>query len=274
MLTKVRHVVLPRGVPCTVDWPMRYPNGTGMDLSDCFPSEESLSAEGGVEQIPMFRFAVCDKLDDYCEGEGSVAEASTGRLRFNVPEAVYNTSGIYRLNVAVVDSVSGVVKAMDSGLVSVEGTLWGDVASGNNTPPTLADIRMHLRDTPIENELLSDFEFDSDEIINAMVRPIRQWNETPPPIGNYTTQTFPFRFHWLNATVGELLMTATHHYMRNNLKVQHGGVSGNIKDKAPEYLAMAERYKQEWRNFIQTKKVELNAQNAVNSINLYTQYYW
>lgn len=270
VLTKTRHVVIPKGAVACIDWPMRFPTGTGMDLSNCFPSEASISiseSEAGTSKEVRVRFAACDVSSNTLEVEGEIVEdaAAQGRVRANVPPAVYQEAGIYQMQFGIVDpgenGAADTVFAIDGGLLSVEGTLWGDTRQAVQ-PPTLNDIRMHLRDTPIENDLLADYEFDNDEVINALVRPIRQWNETPPPIAVHTCRSFPYRYYWLQAVVGELLRTAAHHYMRNNLKVQHGGVSGNIKDKYKEYMATAQMYRDEWLIFVDQKKVELNAAAA------------
>lgn len=271
VLSKIRHVVVPQGVCAILEWPLRHPDGRAVDLTTCFPQETSTSVSESKEganaaEAVAARFADCDG-NNILEIEGAVHDYTTGKIRFAVPTQVYDTPGIYQLSMAILQEDSAGVRRpifVDSGLLSVEGTLWGNRAV-RTRPPTLGEIRMHLRDTAVENDLLADVEFDDQELIQALVRPIQQWNEIPPPVAPFTCNTFPFRYHWLQAVVGELLTTAAHHYMRNNLKMNHAGLAGNFKDRYREYLGLAERYRQEWKDFVTQKKIEINASMGMGS---------
>lgn len=267
VLNKIRHVVVPKGVAAVVEWQLRHPTGDAVDLTECFPTESVSVSESATDNdhVIRARFSDCDG-GVILERDGAVSDASTGKVLFAIPKGVYNESGIYVMSMGVVDKSSGTPLFLDSGLLSIETSLWGDVTK-RTAPPTLSDIRNHIRDTPLENdELLSDVEFDVSEIIQAIVWPIREWNEKPPPLAPFTCRTFPFRFHWMRAVVSELLRTAAHHYMRNNLKINHGGVSGNFKDKYQEYLEVSQLYRQEWLTFLEQKKAEININGGFASL--------
>ena len=56
-------------------------------------------------------------------------------------------------------------------------------------------VRIWLRDNdPEANVLLDDFEFSSEEIRTAMTLTADYWNETPPSIGSYDYDKFPYRY--------------------------------------------------------------------------------
>jgi len=127
--------------------------------------------------------------------------------------------------------------------LSVEPTLFGDPQLQRPTVPTVEEIRRHLRDTGLENELLNnEVQFSTPEIIGALLTPVRVWNETPPDIARYNCHNFPYTHHWRQGVVAELLRSAAHHYMRNDMPVNHGGVQGNLKNKYDQYLRLAQQY--------------------------------
>ncbi len=260
LLSKIRHVLIQKGVCATVEWGLRHPDGKTADLSLCFPSETSISTSvSAVADDPLIKVRIgdCDGTGAIYEVTGTVADAKTGTIRFTLPKEIFNLAGIYIMDMAVVDAANLAPLFIDNGMLTVETGLFGDTTQRNG-PPTFSDIRIHLRDSALENDLLDDVEFDTAEVVNALVYPVRQWNEEPPPVAQFTCRTFPYRFNWRQAAVGELLRIAAHHYMRNNLKLNHGGLQGNLKDKYQEYLALAESYRLEWKDFIDKKKLEIN----------------
>lgn len=276
ILTKKRAVLVDKGVCTTIEWPLRYRSGNAVDLSDCFPADnveesQSVSAEsvsladalttGSI----VVRFGGCDYRGDVYEVAGSVSEAISGTVRFTPPDQVFSTAGIYQMAIGVKNAAGNVI-LQDPGILSVEQSLFGDL-SQRTGPPTVRELRIHLRDNPIENDLLEDYEFDVPEIMESIRHPIMQWNETPPPVARFNCATFPYTFHWRQAIVGELLRIAAHHYMRNEYQANHGGVSGNLKAKHRQYLELGELYATEWRRFIKAKKVEINAGLAFGSVN-------
>lgn len=270
MLVKDRAIVIPKGLCATVEWPMRARDGRPYDLSCVLAGESgeesessessvsiSVSAETSEPGQVKARFAHCDGGTEIYENSVTAVEPSTGLLHFQIPDALVAKAGIYQVQVGVQDGQSRLL-AVDSGIISVERGLWGDVTQVTG-PPTLNDIRVEMRDFAHQNELLGEEEFDIAEIMSSIVNPIREWNETPPPVARHNCSSFPYTQNWLNAIVGYLLDISVHHYMRNSLKMNHGGMSGNHKEKASEYAALAAKIKREWKDFITQKKIEINA---------------
>lgn len=257
ILTKRRHLIVDKGQCGRAQWQMRFRDGTVADLSDCFPDSESLSESNPELGISLkARFQGCDRSGVLATVDATVENAEAGLVQFDLPASVVANAGIYVFQVAIVGSSDEVVFA-DGGILSVEHGLWGNTASQNG-PPTLQTIRFAIRDRAVENDLLQDVEFDDAEILEAIRQPIMQFNELPPPIQRFTCNNFPYRYHWRNAIIGELLKVAVHHYVRNKMKTQGTGLTVDDKNKDAEYYQLAAIYDREWKEFIVLKKMEIN----------------
>jgi hypothetical protein len=130
-------------------------------------------------------------------------------------------------------------------------------------PLTMFEVRLAVRDTcPEINFLIDTVDFKEHEIAWAMRRPIDYWNEVPPPIGEFTAVTFPYRYHWLEATVGQLLILVAHWMRRNDLDYNAGGVSVADTKKWPDYLKMGQERWKAYQDFVKQKKIEINILGA------------
>lgn len=262
VLTKLRHVTATKGVTQEMEWQIRTPAGEAIDLTDIFPcDEESEDCENGTVVV---RFAACDEQGMIYETEGEVVTPEDGTIRCGLPSQVSDLAGIYRISVGVKNSDDVVVYA-EQGLLSVERSLFGD-STNPGGPPTLTEIRMALRDSAIENNLLDAVEFSADEVIFSIVRPIAEWNETPPNVGRYTCNSFPWREAWLKAIIAYLLQTAAFHYTRNKFPASHGGVSIDDKGRDREYTQLAQMFREEWKQWMLHKKIELNVRSVWGGI--------
>lgn len=274
VVTKTRSVIMQRGLETpTIEWVVRDRLGNAVDLKDCVCEDEEAESdlEGDCGSINV-RFQDIFGCSNILQAAGTVEDQETGVIRFEVPPVIANTSAIYKMSIGVLDSEDK-VRYMNEGLLSVERSLFGfsETDDSPEGPLTLNEIRMELRDTMLENRLLDQEEFSDAEILHAMSQPIREWNEMPPPVGTYTPYNFPFRYHWLQATVGNLLRIAAGHYLRNDLQASAGGVNMNDQDKVRGYTSLAQERLAEWKNFLITKKVSINAHNAFGS--LHSPYY-
>ena len=114
-------------------------------------------------------------------------------------------------------------------------------------------------------------EFDAAEMTQAVLRPLQYWNEIPPPIRPaQTTKTFPFREIWMLGIQSYLLEIAAHHYRRNQLAYNAGGVAVDDKNKEQYYTAASERLRQRFQEMARAKKIEINI--ALFSGSLGSQY--
>lgn len=270
ILTKTRTVSISKGVADgVIEWEMRDNNGNPINLSECLAAceSESDSETSATETCPtiMVRFAnALTEGSEYCEVEATIVDAASGLVRATVPSGVTDNAGIYVVDWALVGT-SGYPLFTNRGFLSVNRSLFGEYSQAGG-PPTLDEIRIQLRDTAVENSLLGAQEFSDAEIITSIMRPVQDWNETPPPVARFNTQTFPYRYNWLTAIIANLLMISAHSYARNKLNSSAAGVSLNDKDKDNPYMQVAMTLRQEWKTFILTKKVEINAKLAFGSI--------
>lgn len=132
--------------------------------------------------------------------------------------------------------------------------------TGNDNFLTDMDIRIWLRDTdPAANVLLDDFEFGAEEIRTAQTLTVDYWNETPPNIGGYNYDKFPYRFALLRGTAANLLFIAANRYRRNEAQYNAGGLQFDSENKHQQYDAAGQRLWEEYKQWVRMKKREINA---------------
>jgi len=136
---------------------------------------------------------------------------------------------------------------------------------------TIAEIRLGMRDLSAQdNFLLDDVEYTNSEIAWAIRRPIEYWNESPPVLRRhvYSPANFPFRYEWLNAVKGELMVIASARYLRNHLPYQAAGLTVNDQDKYKQYQALGQNYIDGWKQWCMIKKKSINFQSCFGHIEL------
>lgn len=235
------------GTSATLNWTMRTPQGTPVDISDLvsqgcgivFKANE-VTGDGGVFTIA-----------------GTVSDATHGGVRAVLAPTVFGSPGIYRGEFSVVNS-GGVSVFNNTLLVVVDASLFAN--NPNIGPLTLPEIRLHLRDSSSVEGLLTDnIHFDDAEIAACIRRPVDYFNEIVPPISQrFSTKYFPYRFHWLEGTVSCLFSLAAEFYRKNNLDYQAGGASIADLKKAQEYDAAAQSRWATFKTWAQSTKVSLN----------------
>jgi hypothetical protein len=141
---------------------------------------------------------------------------------------------------------------------------------GNKGYITDMDIRIFLRDHPLTNKLLGDFEYTPEELRMAMTLVVDKWNDTPPFIANFRIDTFPFRWAYVAGTTANLLTMAAHKFRRDNLTYQVSGGSVDDQNKAPIYDQAAAVVAAEFNDWMKRTKVAINLSQAWGSD---TQYY-
>lgn len=283
VLRRVKAFVSDEGVAATLRYTFRHPrSGLPIDLDNAFvvavseaPSVTSESLEPDDEDddvvLVKFReFTGSSTARDQCYTvEGVIVDAANGIVDCKIPTAVYHQSGIYTLSWGYVHE--GSLKLTQNAVLSIERGLFGfDAVTRKRTegPPTLGEIRMHMMDSDgTENTLLDDVEFDDEQILQAMVKPIQYFNETNPPLSvRFDTRNFPWKAHWVDAVKGYLLEIAAMHYRRNRLQVTGGGKTLDDKNKEAEYIREGRTLIAEWKDFVLRKKVEINMQACVGSV--------
>jgi len=130
-------------------------------------------------------------------------------------------------------------------------------------PPSLAEVRLHLRDFPEGNLLLDEYEFDAAEIALCAERVVLYFNELAPVITQqYDTRTFPFRYHWLEGITYHLYLIAAAWHRRNRLPYSAGGLTVDDTGKEKEYLQAAMLHERNFKDWAQKQKVRLNMEDG------------
>ena len=269
VLVKSRSVIARKGVSSVVEWQLRDDVGNPINLSDVDVAEvdsaNSVSVSG-LTVLVRFADAVYPVPLSDTQVSGSIYSATDGLIRFELPDNVKDTAGIYQFEIALYN-VPGQMIYSQSGLLSVERGLFGDVMQTTG-PLSLNEVRLQMRDSIVENTLLSSLEYSDAEIVHSLRLPLEQFNDMPPPITQkFTAVTFPWRSAWLNACCANLMKIAAHHYRRNKLMTSQGGLTVNDKDRDNPYLQTAMAMQQEWTDFCLVKKAQINAAACFGTVN-------
>ena len=141
----------------------------------------------------------------------------------------------------------------------------------NHTGPiAIYEVRLAVRDVcPEANFLIDTVDFKDEEIAWAIRRPLDYWNEIPPPLQIYGPDTFPYRYHWMEGAIGELLRLVAVWMRRNDLDYSAGGVTVDDTKKWPDYLKMGQDRTAAYQNFVKNKKIELNLAAGYESMGGY-----
>lgn len=257
---------------------MRDRNGNGADLTnygiqnsnltviDEWPGGEHPSSSSSIapgEGRVQVRFSEASgSVSTVYAVNATILSATEGLVACRIPAAVTALPGIWHAEAGALDE-DGNLLFTDEVFVYMERSAWGSTSSSNGPPP-IDDIRLTLRDTPVENELLDEYDFSIAEIAHAGIRVIHFWNDQPPPVSTarYSTHNFPFKQIWLDGIHMFLFQLAEEHYRRNHFKHSTGGIQVDDKNRHREYnSAWKERFAN-FKRMVMHKKAQLNAANA------------
>ena len=140
--------------------------------------------------------------------------------------------------------------------------------TGNSGFLTDVDVRIWLRDNdPEANLLLDDFEFSAEEIRTAMTLTVDYWNETPPWVGSYDYDKFPYRYALLKGTAANLLFMGAHRFRRNHLGYSAGGLTVDDQNKYQQYDAAGARLWDEYKQWTLQMKRSINVDLGWGTVN-------
>lgn len=251
------------GQAFTVSWQLVDDAGRPVDLTSCFGDDEPYTG------YTKLAFREASRMPDISLPadaiEGTVTDVENGQVEFAVPADSFVYAGVYLAEIAVFNDEDVMLFANQFYIVINRSVFNTTTPSG---PPTIPEIRLHLRDAdPADNPLLEDLQFDPAEIAAAIEYPILFWNESLPPIKQkYSTTSFPHRYHWLQAIISRLYGIAAHWYRRNRLAVQaQGGIAVDDLNKAQEYEEKSRALWEEYKEWVIMTKRSLNAAAAIRS---------
>jgi hypothetical protein len=256
-----------QGQLATIQTVMRSINGDPVDLTSCVTA-------GATVVVSIVETTIID----LCTTppiiiNGTVIDATNGIIQFILTQPAVTNVGIYDVEAGLFDDDSNLIFSSQLYMIVNRGQ-FGPLPVSSVGPPTIAEIRLHMRDSdPADNLWLRVVEWDTAELAAAIQRPILYFNETPPPIRHkFTTSTFPFRYNYLEAIVGCLYQTATIWYTRVHLPYEQAqGLKVDDKNKAEQYAAIGKQRWDDWKEWARFKKVQLNAGASFKRIG--SQYY-
>lgn len=202
----------------------------------------------------------------YIQKNCTVTTGTAGLITIALDKTELPYAGVWLASLRLIGA-TGAIQAQYDMYLYVE----RDYHSGEtkNKPISITDVRMELLDRcPSDNALLDDVEFGDSAIAYCILKPVNEWNETPPIIGQYqyTQATFPYRYHWVQATCAELLRMAARNLIRNKLDYNAGGLNVQDRARGAVYLQIAEQMRAEWQDWMRREKVRLNAESCYGSV--------
>lgn len=303
VLSRMRSVKGHAGQQMEINWTMLDSHGHAVDLRECgfvdavadpsssseassvsssvssvsaspsSPSSSSAASVGSAAAPPvLLRFRIRENLSigeqpvpSRTSFPVTVVDAEQGQVKVTLPSQATGLPGVYFGEFAVLND-DEVIIFTNVLYILIDRGQFGAFHSGG--PPTIAEIRLHLRASAAEESLLLDnMRFDDAEIALAISRPIEYWNEIPPPIyPRYSTQNFPWRFHWLEAICANLFFMLEEQFRANNLTYSAAGVQVNDQDKEPNYARAGERRWANWVEFVKRQKSSINLEGAYGGI--------
>ena len=274
VLPKMQCHEIQMGQDARLLWQLKNPDGEPVNLnvcnSQCSTASQSIdesfdvigTPECGIE-LRMREITGNNYTDKVFVIDVEVIHAASGTVRSAaLPEKLVREPGVYMEEWGVF-TPDGRMIFSNQCCTFVRRGLFGLSVNPNTRnlgPPTLEEIRLALRDnSPADNLLLDNVEFDAAEIVQAVTRPLGYWNEIPPPIRPVqTTKTFPFREIWMLGIQAYLLEISAHNYRRNHLDYNAGGIAVDDKNKEQAYAAKSMEMMQRFHEMALAKKIEIN----------------
>jgi hypothetical protein len=134
-------------------------------------------------------------------------------------------------------------------------------------------LRTLIRDKKELNQLLlGNFESSDEEMRQAIISALMDWNMSPPMIRMVTLATHPNKHLLLQKAAVEILQSAGIWHSREHMPSSDGGTSGDDHAKAGEYSGWIERYAQDYERKKSDLKMALNIAMAYNGMGLASEY--
>jgi len=265
LLGRMKAISIGQGQCATLDWQMVDRDGVPVNMSACdeLPYKVVLRMK---EQISLGNAKPVLQVD------ATVTAATEGRVQVSMTKNMVGIPGIYYAEMALINVPAEeadqpcIIFSNTFYLIINRGTLGNDGRNGG--PPSIAEIRLHLRDSsPSESYLLENLMFDDAEIALAIARPVMYWNEIPPPLGrNYNTQNFPFRYHWLEGICANLFLMVAEQFRRNQLSYQAGGIAVDDQNKEGSYERAGQARWQAYREWVRATKASINLESCYGEV--------
>lgn len=289
---KKRAVTISAGQICTLEWEVCNEAGMAIDLRECLgidtssssvvsssssispsssaaddsASSSSSSSVASTASECWLRFketadTVLATSQGVVEIQGAFYDAQQGLVRFPLAAEHTECHGIYLCEVGVFNA-AGALVIVNSFYLVINPSQFGrsDQARGMLTIP---ELRLFLRDNAaVDNELLDTVQFDAAEIALAIESPVLYWNESLPVVSTYTTQNFPYRYHWKLGASAQLFLMIAEWYRRNQFLTAAGGLQRDDMNKWQQYEQAGQQRWAEYKAWCQSRKVAANIEQG------------
>lgn len=271
LLSRMRAIQVTQGQCVTIDWQLHDKDGNPVNLTPC----------GFGSETPNTLFKVTLRLKEHLalgnanpvqSVDATVTDAALGKVQAVLTKNMVNMPGIYYGEMALISipaeaAATPCVIFSNTFYVIINRSTFGP--SGDmGGPPSVAEIRLHLRDSsPAESYLLEHLMFDDAEIALAIARPVMYWNEIPPPLDTiYNTQNFPFRYHWLEGICANLFMMVAEQFRRNQLSYSAAGINVDDQNKEGSYERAGQARWQAYREWVRATKASINLESCYGEV--------
>lgn len=272
--SRLRAFTFNQGVCATIEWQLHDQNGAPVDLRPVGfvnDSESSIANNDFKIVLRLKEQLALGNQKTPVEVEVDVVDAEYGKVRAQLTSNMVGLPGVYYGEIALVSKVAEEHKQpcvifSNTFYVIISRSTFGD-STDLGGPPSMAEIRLHLRDSsPNESFLLDNLMFDDAEIGLAIGRPVMYWNEVPPPIQTYTTQNFPFRYHWLEGICANLFMMVAESFRRNQFSYSAGGLQVDDQNKEANYERAGQTRWQAYREWVRNTKAAINLEGCYGEV--------
>lgn len=268
--TRIRSIAVTQGTTTTINWQLHDQSGTPLNLTPCFPEPADDNINFDVA-FRMREYITNGNTRAVFEIPAEIVDRATGKISVALTDEMTKLPGIYYADFCLIQNPPDLpreVLLVNTLYLIINRSTLNESAQVNEGPPSIAEIRLHLRDSsPAESFLLDNLMFDDAEIALAIARPIQYWNEVPPPLSPvYTTQSFPFRYHWLEGICANLFFMVAEQYRRNQLPYSAGGVSVDDQNKEASYERAGQARWQAYREWVRATKAAINLEGCWGSV--------
>lgn len=275
VLTRARAMTLTQGQCATISWQLHDKDGNPVDLTPV----------GFGGQTPPPDYKVVLRLKEQItlgyglaplQVDAIVTDAAKGEVTAALTQQMVGLAGIYYGEMALISVPAEAAQQpcvifSNTFSIIINRSTFGPLDTGSNRlggAPSIAEIRLHLRDSaPGESFLLDNLMFDDAEIALAIARPVMYWNEIPPPLDQtYNTQNFPFRYHWLEGICANLFMMVAEQFRRNQLDYSAAGMTVNDQNKEASYERAGQARWQAYRDWVRATKASINLESCYGEV--------
>jgi hypothetical protein len=188
--------------------------------------------------------------------DATVTDINNGKVAATLTKNMVNVPGIYYGEMALVSFPDG---EPDNFCVVFSNTFYVIInrstfssAGDQGGPPSIAEIRLHLRDSsPTESYLLEHVMFDDAEIALAIARPVMYWNEILLRlIRNTQHKTSRSGTIGWKIICGNLFMMVAEQFRSNQLSYSAGGINVDDRNKEASYERAGEARWQAYREWV------------------------